>query len=520
MSIDWDWFGTWWDLSYLYSAYLLFITGLCWLVLLDRSRISGYIYHGAEPANQSNQVDHVDQDVNENKGSDEEFEVFIIIILSLLGLLSHLLISRILNGNSTSTRLKNIHGYVTDISRVCEMDGHLVFCHASQRSRPSSLLFILLFIYQIERIVIVLSLAGMVFAKSTGSHSTSCLDLLSRTVCLSLVVLQVLCSITGAFWFFWQRNLQFNRLMTRYSSYLGQVDVARGRSIPTPPNHKRVHPLLPPKNPYAASRDNALLFDLLATLHGPGSGLRVLSVLEPDISESWEVTGLTLEFERGSLIVFWKDPVVLGYMPPASLCMSYGVELDIPGISTYTAVLTQEEIIYMKQTWSRENPEKLHLNSPQDLVYHHEFSEQTLEILVGFNARVRVWTVVHGQLISASTSTVTNLLMAKPEPEDTTQPQPVPDTLNLGAEIDESNEEPKERGLDGSSPGSLGQDQVRVETVTTRIYSKKSSSESNLLVERGQGRFNRKSGTRQSMPQGHTNYGLLVSDEDESNLEI
>jgi len=32
--------------------------------------------------------------VNENKGSDEEFEVFIIIILSLLGLLSHLLISR------------------------------------------------------------------------------------------------------------------------------------------------------------------------------------------------------------------------------------------------------------------------------------------------------------------------------------------------------------------------------------------------------------------------------------------
>ncbi len=154
------------------------------------------------------------------------------------------------------------------------------------------------------------------------------------------------------------------------------------------------------------------------------------------------------------------------------------------------------------------------------MVYHHEFSEQTLEILVGFNARVRVWTVVHGQLISASTSTVTNLLMAKPEPEDTTQPQPVPDTLNLGAEIDESNEEPKERGLDGSSPGSLGQDQVRVETVTTRIYSKKSSSESNLLVERGLGRFNRKSGTRQSMPQGYTNYGLLVSDEDESNLEI
>ena len=52
-------------------------------------------------------------------------------------------------------------------------------------------------------------------------------------------------------------------------------------------------------------------------------------------------------------------------MPPASLCMSYGVELEIPGVSTFTAVLTQEEIIYMKQTWSRDNPEKLHLNSPQ-----------------------------------------------------------------------------------------------------------------------------------------------------------
>ena len=32
--------------------------------------------------------------MNEDKDADEEFEVFIIIILSLLGLLSHLLMSR------------------------------------------------------------------------------------------------------------------------------------------------------------------------------------------------------------------------------------------------------------------------------------------------------------------------------------------------------------------------------------------------------------------------------------------
>ena len=52
-------------------------------------------------------------------------------------------------------------------------------------------------------------------------------------------------------------------------------------------------------------------------------------------------------------------------MPPASLCVSYGIELEIPGDKTVTSVLTQEEIIYMKQTWTKENPEKVHYNNAQ-----------------------------------------------------------------------------------------------------------------------------------------------------------
>ena len=115
--------------------------------------------------------------------------------------------------------------------------------------------------------------------------------------------------------------------------------------------------------------------------------------------------------------------------------------------------------------------------------------------------------------------------MGQPEPEET-QPQPREDSTPSAELVTELTEvETKEKSGDASRPVSLGNiesdiSEVHLEMVKTRIYSKKSSSESNLLVEKTQGRFNRKSGGRQSMPQGHTNYGLIVSDEDESNLEI
>lgn len=126
------------------------------------------------------------------------------------------------------------------------------------------------------------------------------------------MLLQLPCSAAGAFWFFYQRNFHFSRLMGRYSSFLSAVDVARGRAVPVPPDQRRVHTLVPPSNPYSASPDTRLLLDLLATLQGPGPALRVLAVLEPDIATSWQVSGLTLQFQAESLTVYWKDPLVLG----------------------------------------------------------------------------------------------------------------------------------------------------------------------------------------------------------------
>ena len=52
-------------------------------------------------------------------------------------------------------------------------------------------------------------------------------------------------------------------------------------------------------------------------------------------------------------------------MPPASLCVSYGVELECAHHTNTTVVLTQEEIIYIKQAWTKSNEEKVHLSSAQ-----------------------------------------------------------------------------------------------------------------------------------------------------------
>ena len=38
----------------------------------------------------------------------------------------------------------------------------------------------------------------------------------------------------------------------------------------------------------------------------------MLCVLEPDVEESWRVSGLTLDHRNNTVIVFWKDPPVLG----------------------------------------------------------------------------------------------------------------------------------------------------------------------------------------------------------------
>ena len=41
-------------------------------------------------------------------------------------------------------------------------------------------------------------------------------------------------------------------------------------------------------------------------------------------------------------------------------------------------------------------------------MYHHEFQNQSLQLLLALEARIRVWTVVHGQLITSATSRISD----------------------------------------------------------------------------------------------------------------
>ena len=167
-------------------------------------------------------------------------------------------------------------------------------------------------------------------------------------------------------------------------------------------------------------------------------------------------------------------------------------------------------------------------------MYHHQFVNQSLEVLVGRSSRVRVWTVVHGQLISCSSSTVADSVLIQPSRQGSAEPEdPAPETpeeegradspAGVGSSSRLYRPSPEPSLATGTHPSALSFN-VTLNTVNTssRIYTKRSVSESNLGAGAGAGgRFNRRAGNRQSMPQGYTNYGLtLESEEEGSQLEI
>ena len=186
--------------------------------------------------------------------------------------------------------------------------------------------------------------------------------------------------------------------MTHYTLYLGKIDIARGRSVPSPVENHRPHQVLPPLNPYSSSRDLRLLLDLLATKVGTGIALRCLAGLETDLADSWAATGLQLETEEGSLVVYWKDPIVMSYMPLCVVKVHYGVEVEIAGYKTQTRIISHEEVRFMKQTWRANNPTAVELGADDDFIYHENFSGFS----VLFPCTVRVWTIVNGQLVSSA----------------------------------------------------------------------------------------------------------------------
>ena len=249
-----------------------------------------------------------------------------------------------------------------------------------------------------------LTLASSVFVIQSSSPPTSQnqakfnLYLFLWSLTVGLLCLQLAALISGIFWYFLSRSYTFSRLMTHYSLFLGKVDVARGRSVPSPVENHRPHQVLPALNPYSSSKDLRLLLDLLATKVGTGIALRCLAGLETDLADSWAPTGVQLETEEGSLVVYWKDPIVMSYMPSEVVKVHYGVEVEILGYKTQTRIISHEEVRFMKQTWRANNPSAVELGPDDDFIYHEHFSGFS----VMFPCTVRVWTIVNGQLISSS----------------------------------------------------------------------------------------------------------------------
>ena len=102
-------------------------------------------------------------------------------------------------------------------------------------------------------------------------------------------------------------------------------------------------------------------------------------MMETDFAESWAPTGLQVEFEAESVVVYWKDAVVINYLT-SSRCLKvhYGVELEESGCSTTARIISHQEVRFMKQTWKANNPAAVDLGSLDDFIYHETFDVNSL----------------------------------------------------------------------------------------------------------------------------------------------
>ena len=162
-------------------------------------------------------------------------------------------------------------------------------------------------------------------------------------------------------------------------------------------------------------------------------------------------------------------------------------------------------------------------------MYHCEFEEGLLADHIP--ARVRIWTLVHGQLISHANVNVNTYLRVQDGHVATHDPVDQPPTqhpsrdqevsdLSVEVEVRQENHKVREDPCAGETASLKSSARKK-----SSVYSKRSASESNLVSARRTerlgraGKFNRKAGNRQSMPQAYTNYGLSL-DKDTSQINL
>lgn len=391
MSRSPNWFLPWWDSAYYAASVALGITSLAWIV---GGTFSSNDFPDQKVSNETDEYTDAKAD-----GHTGPYYVF---VLTSCGLVFHRLYVQLFFQSHLVRILSSIVDQLTDIHQFRNTENSIVFTNALHRSEKSSFLLKVFLTTMVGRGFLTIVSSIFVIHSSSPpvgqSQAKFTLYLFLWSLTIGLLCLQLAALISGVFWYFLSRSYTFSRLMTHYSLFLGKVDVARGRSVPSPVDNHRPYQVLPALNPYSSSKDLCLLLDLLATKAGTGIALRCLAGLETDLADSWAPTGVQLETEEGSLVVYWKDPIVMSYMPSCVVKVHYGVEVEIPGYKTQTRIISHEEVRFMKQTWRANHPSAVELGADDDFIYHENFSG--LSVL--FPCTVQVWTIVNGQLISST----------------------------------------------------------------------------------------------------------------------
>jgi len=391
MSRSPNWFRPWWDSAYYAASVTLGIISLAWIV--------GGTFSSEDIPDQkiSNKTEKYSR--SQEHGDTGPYYVF---VLTACGIVFQRLYCQLFYQHHLVKILSSIIDQMTDIQRFRNTEKSIVFTNALHRSERSSFLLRIFLTNMIVRAFLSITSSVFVIVSSTPPSGQAVaklhLYLFLWSLTIGLLCVQLCAIICAIFWCFLSRSYSFSRLMRHYSLYLGKVDVARGRSVPSPVEDHRPCQVLPPLNPYSASRDLRLLLDLLATKVGAGIALRCLAGLETDLAESWEATGVQLETEEGSLVVYWKDPIVLSYLPVSVVKVHYGVEVEVVGLRTQTRIISHEEVRFMKQTWRANNPSAVELGAEEDFIYHENFSGLSAVL----PCTVRVWTIVNGQLVCFS----------------------------------------------------------------------------------------------------------------------
>ena len=272
-------------------------------------------------------------------------------------------------------------------------------------------------------------------------------------------------------------------------------DLARGRTVPTPPFDKRISErILDSLNPYVASENVKLLLDLTAQKCGVGVGLRCLAGLESDVRANWRPFRLeaSMASPETGLELSWKDPLAVIYLIPVplKLRLHYGIEIscsdkdEVNEDDKVIELVGYDESRYSNvekegQSWHASSPARVQLKTPASSVKEFVYRERFPKVR-RIGVRVNLWTIVDGNLIAKTSVKVENYGVSK-SPTAKEDEIVAEDDVDGGESEREQRESSAEKGKSGSSFSEA--------SVTSRSSSSSSSGSDEVVdrIEEAQG---------------------------------